>query len=146
MKTIKHYLTTILLMGFIGTTWPTLAAKAQTSPFAGTWCGPFLEGRQWPFLGYVNNLIISDNGRISGSWDAGFVNATDSGRVNNDGVMTLTVTLVSRGGFDVPNSKKPYRSQLQLSGIVARDPNGNLVGIAEAQGVEPTAFVWTPCF
>jgi hypothetical protein len=125
------------------------AAKAQPNPFAGTWCGPLLESTPVPPLSFVSNLVISDGGRISGGWEGILSKASYSGRVSNDGIMKLTISGTWQT-WSFPSGRgsrqgSSNRVRLEITALVTLDDQGNLVGIGEAEGYEPFAFVWSRC-
>jgi hypothetical protein len=147
MKTTKQSLFTILLLALVCTSPLARSAKAEPNPFAGTWCGPLLESAIAPHFRSVSNLVISDGGRISGGWESGYDTASYSGRVSNDGIVKLTIS----GTWIIPSfdrtrsSGGSHRVRLDITAVVTLDEQGNLVGIGEAKGYEPFAFVWSHC-
>jgi hypothetical protein len=143
----KSLFTSLLLLALCGTSPLAQSAKAEPSPFAGTWCGPLMESAIAPHFRSVSNLVISDGGQISGGWKSGYDHASYSGRVSSDGIIKLTISgtwiIVS---FDrTRGSGGSHRVRLDITAVVTLDEQGNLVGIGEAKGCEPSAFVWSRC-
>ena len=101
-----------------------------------------------PFAGHYDvgngqcRITISDSGRISDSEHA------LSGRITNDGLMTLTVPFNIGGGVP-PGRHGGGRSTVTFEGIAALDEYGNLHGVLTHQnryGVVLTLGVfWLRC-
>jgi hypothetical protein len=134
MKTIKHHLTAILLMGFVGAACPALVAKAAPSPFAGCYLDYVTPDgvEHW----YV--ITIDDSGRISATIP---LVGEMSGSISANGSMRVTVvqriSSLDGGGQLV--------RRIKYSGLGALDQFGNLYGELKDQYGRVWQFFWQRC-
>jgi hypothetical protein len=132
---------TLAVAALVGLPDRVAVAKAQLSPFAGTF---LVEG---PF--YDVQITISDSGRIQGpfvglvGFDFGalaYVVAEISGSIANDGSLKVKDTLVR---YDRTTGKRIDSFSNSYIGVGALDESGNLYGVLTTKkGEYPREFSW----
>lgn len=133
MNQVKRGLMVVLIAGVaMLLAAPATAAPREPSPFQGEWCG------------FLFSVTISKSGGISGTGSVGAETGRLSGRVTNDGVMT--VTLSYRVVYDDPRFGRVTRNiRLRGIGSVEIDGDGHLVGILTWENHEPFPIEWIRC-
>lgn len=132
---------TLFVTAHVGSADRAAVAKAQPSPFAGTFLveGPFYDVR----------ITISDSGKIQGSFSGlvffdfgalAYVEAEISGSIANDGSLKVKDVLVR---YDPTTGKRIDSFSNTYTGVGALDEFGNLYGVLKSRkGQDTKEFLW----
>lgn len=117
-----------------------LASNPTQNPFAGTYCGDV--GSPEVGLVTVNQLIVFNSGKVTGKWADGY--GSIAGKVSASGDMELTFSITYAKG--ILGSAGRVTIKFQASAIVAKDVDGNLIGLWQwHNGTEPVALFLPRC-